>query len=139
MMGLSLGLVIELAVAVLLATTIGYCILLNRRIKNLQADRAALQQMIGDLVQATTLANSAIKGLRETAVEADEKINQSLNDAERFAIELANHVSSGQAVMDRISKITQAARSQPSVPEPNQAGSALKALEDHQRRRGNAA
>ncbi len=139
MIGLSLGLVIELAVAVLLATTIGYCVLLNRRIKNLHADRAALQQMIGDLVNATTMANSAIKGLRETAVQADEQINQRLNEAERFAIELANHVNAGQAVMDRIAKITQAARTSSEPPEINRAGSALRALQEHQRRRGTAA
>ena len=106
-----LGLMIEIAVAALLATTIGYCIVLNGRIKNLQADRAALQQMIADLVQATTMANGAIKGLRETAVEADERLNSRLNEAERFAIELANHVNAG----------------------------ALRTLKDHQKRREHAA
>ncbi|MEQ8446264.1 MAG: DUF6468 domain-containing protein [Pelagibacterium sp.] len=134
-----LGLMIEIAVAALLATTIGYCIVLNGRIKNLQADRAALQQMIADLVQATTMANGAIKGLRETAVEADEKLNTRLNEAERFAIELANHVNAGQAVMDRIAKITQAARVPGDGGDGSRAGSALKTLKDHQRRREHAA
>ncbi|MAN78076.1 DUF6468 domain-containing protein [Pelagibacterium flavum] len=134
-----LGLMIELAVAVLLATTIGYCIVLNSRIRNLQADRAALQQMIADLVQATTMANGAIKGLRETAVEADEKLNTRLNEAERFAIELANHVNAGQAVMDRIAKITQAARTPGDGGEGSRAGSALRTLKDHQKRREHAA
>ena len=134
-----LGLMIEIAVAALLATTIGYCIVLNGRIKNLQADRAALQQMIADLVQATTMANGAIKGLRETAVEADEKLNTRLNEAERFAIELANHVNAGQAVMDRIAKITQAARSPGDGGDGSRAGSALKTLKDHQKRREHAA
>lgn len=137
MTGLPLGLIIEVAVAILLATTIGYCIVLNRKITNLQADRTALQQMVSDLVQATTLANAAIKGLKETAVEADESLNQRLNEAERFAIELANHVNAGQAVMDRIARITQAARSQ-SVEKPR-ASDALKTLNDHQRRRSSAA
>lgn len=140
MMGLSLGLVIEGAVAILLATTIGYCMVLNRRITTLQADRTALQQMIADLVQATTMANTAIKGLRETAVEADETLNQRLNEAERFAIELANHVNSGQAVMDRIAKITQAARSSRNGELQGKRGStALKTLDEHQRRRSSAA
>ena len=140
MMGLSLGLVIEGVVAILLATTIGYCMVLNRRITTLQADRTALQQMIADLVQATTMANTAIKGLRETAVEADETLNQRLNEAERFAIELANHVNSGQAVMDRIAKITQAARSSRNGELQGKRGStALKTLDEHQRRRSSAA
>ena len=138
-MGLSLGLLIEIAVAVLLATTIGYCVVLNKRIKMLHADRAVLQQMIADLVQATTMANGAIKGLKETAIEADERLNQRLNDAERFAIELANHVNAGQAVMDRISKITQAARTPNGGGDGNRAGAALRALQDHQRRRESAA
>ncbi|HWJ87537.1 MAG TPA: DUF6468 domain-containing protein [Pelagibacterium sp.] len=138
-MGLPLGMMIEVAVAVLLATTIGYCVVLNKRIKNLHADRAALQQMIADLVQATTMANGAIKGLKATAIEADERLNQRLNDAERFAIELANHVNAGQAVMDRIAKITQAARSPNDMREPNRAGTALRTLEEHQRRRENVA
>ncbi|RDE10264.1 DUF6468 domain-containing protein [Pelagibacterium lacus] len=138
-MGLSLGLLIELGVAILLAITIGYCVMLNTRIKNLQSDRAALQQMIGDLVQATTMANGAIKGLKQTAIEADERLNQRLNEAERFAIELANHVNAGQTVMDRIARITQAARSQEGRSEPRRASDALRALDDHQRRRENVA
>eukprot|EP00873_Tetraselmis_striata_P030805 jgi/Tetstr1/451069/TSEL_038105.t1 len=104
-----------------------------------KADRAALQQMIADLVQATTMANGAIKGLRETAVEADEKLNTRLNEAERFAIELANHVNAGQAVMDRIAKITQAARTPGDGGEGSRAGSALRTLKDHQKRREHAA
>lgn len=134
-----LGLIIEIAVAVLLATTIGYCILLNRKLKTLHSDRAALQQMISDLVQATNMANGAIRGLKEAAVEADQQLNQRLNSAERFAIELANHVTAGQAVMDRIAKITEAARAQGQGGEANRAQSALRTLNDHQRRRENAA
>lgn len=140
MSGLSLGLLIELAVAVLLATTIGYCVILNKKLKNLQADREELRQMIADLMQATTLANRAIKGLKETAIEADQTLNQRLNEAERFAIELANHVTAGQSVMDRIAKITQAVRTQnPVASEKGKAQSALQALSEHHRRRENAA
>ncbi|WP_404403230.1 DUF6468 domain-containing protein [Pelagibacterium halotolerans] len=140
MTGLPMGLIIEGAVAVLLATTIGYCVLLNRRLKKLHSDREALQQMIGDLVQATNMANGAIKGLKQTAIETDEMLNQKLNHAERFAIELANHVNSGQAVMDRISKITEAARGrEPQRGEGNRARSALETLAEHQRRRETAA
>src|SRR5690606_24792624 len=134
-MGLPLGLMIEIAVAILLATTIGYCIVLNKRIKNLHSDRAALQQMIGDLVQATSMANGAIKGLKQTAIEADERLNQRLNEAERFAIELANHVNAGQSVMERIARITQAARTPGNGGEARRASDALKTLEAHQRRR----
>jgi len=140
MTGLPLGFVIESIVAILLAITIGYCILLNRRLQRLQADRSALQQMIADLVNATNMANSAIGGLRQAAVEADESLNQRLNEAERFAIELASHVNAGNAVVERIAKITAAAGQGRAVPaDPRKARSALDALEAHQRSRENAA
>lgn len=140
MSGLPLGLVIETAVALLLATTIGYCILLNRRLARLQADREVLRQMIADLVAATDLANGAIKDLKGAAAEADEKLNQRLNEAERFAITLASHVNAGQAVLQRIAKITEAAGIRPrAVPDERKAQAALDALAEHQRRRDSAA
>ena len=57
MLGLSLGMVVESSVAVLLAVTIGYCMVFNRRLKRLHGDREALGKMVADLVQSTTLAN----------------------------------------------------------------------------------
>src|SRR5690606_32422620 len=62
-------------------------------------------------------ANAAIKELKSTALEADTKLNSRLEEAERFGLELANHVSAGTALVDRIAKITAAARmAQPMEP-----------------------
>lgn len=112
-MEFSLGLVIEGAVALLLALTIGYCVILNRRLVQLHADRDALRLMVGDLVTATGLANQAIKELKTTATEADLALSARLEEAERFGVELANHVNAGNALMQRIAKITAAARRTP--------------------------
>jgi len=110
MFGFSFGLVVEGLVAILLALTIGYCVVLNRRLKRLHADRDTLRLMVQDLVQATTLANSAIQELKSTAVEADSALNARLDEAERFGIQLAGHVNAGHAVIDKIARITAAAR-----------------------------
>lgn len=118
MLDLSLGLIIEGAVALLLALTIGYCVILNRRLVQLHADRDALRLMVGDLITATGLANQAIKELKATAVEADLSLSSRLEEAERFGIELANHVNAGNALMQRISKITAAARRAPTPVAP---------------------
>ncbi|MDR3471967.1 MAG: DUF6468 domain-containing protein [Devosia sp.] len=107
--------------SVLLAVTIGYCVVLNSRLKRLHADRDALRLMVADLVSATDLANAAVKELKMTAVETDLALNARLEEAERFGIELANHVAAGQAVMQRIARITavaQAARDERPEPEP---------------------
>lgn len=143
MMGLPFGLVVESLVAVLLLLTIGYCMVLNERLKRLHADREALRQMVTDLVGATDMANSAIKGLKSAASEADTMLNARLEEADRFAVQLANHISSGQGVMERIAKITEAARKNttltPVQTEKNRASAALEKLREHQGRRGRAA
>jgi len=143
MFGLSLGIIVEGAVAILLATTIGYCIILNQKLRRLHADRDALRKMVTDLVQATSLANSAVQELKTAAQEAETVLNGRLEEAERFGVELANHVAAGHQVMDKIAKITSLARnSQPmeeKLAEPNKGQSALSQLAMRPRIRGNAA
>lgn len=142
MFGLPLGVFVESAVSILLLLTIGYCIVLNERLKRLHADRDVLRQMVSDLVGATNLANQAIKELKATAMEADLALNSRLEEAERFGIELANHVSAGTVLMDRIAKITSVARHSQTIEpieEPNKVQSALQQLNARVRARGNAA
>jgi hypothetical protein len=143
MFGLSPGVVVEALVALLLATTIGYCVLLNHRLKKLHADRETLRKMVADLVEATTLANAAVGELKTAAIEADTALNARLEEGERLGVELANHITAGQQIMDKIAKITSAARnSQPlddRLAEPNKAQSALARLAMRPRIRGDAA
>lgn len=110
MFGLSLGFVLEMSVAILLATTIGYCVILNQRLKRLHADRDQLRKMVADLVQATTLANAAVGELKTAALEADAMLQARMQAAETFGVELANHVNAGQQIMDKIARITTTAR-----------------------------
>ncbi|WP_137152406.1 DUF6468 domain-containing protein [Devosia sp. FKR38] len=142
MFGLPLGLFVESAVSVLLALTIGYCVVLNQRLKRLHADKDELRQMVADLVGATNLANQAIRELKQTAVEADLALNSRLEEAERFGIELANHVTAGTVLMERIAKITSVARHSQAiepVEQPNKVQSALEQLQTRVRTRGAAA
>jgi hypothetical protein len=142
MFGLPLGFFVEAAVAILLALTIGYCIVLNERLKRLHADRDMLRQMVSDLVGATNLANQAIKELKGTAMEADLALNARLEEGERFGIELANHITAGTVLMERIARITSVARHSQAiepVEEPNKLQSALQQLDARVRVRGSAA
>jgi chromosome segregation ATPase len=158
MFGLPLGIVVETFVAILLATTIGYCVILNQRLKRLHADRGELRQMVADLVQATGLANTAIQELKNTAQDAETNLSNRLNEAERFGVELASHVNAGQQLIDRLARITSAARAPANEftghrsatpatqaeddrlePEPNKVQSALQQLSMRPRIRGNAA
>ena len=145
MMGLPLGMVFEGLVAVLLLLTIGYSILLNERLKKLHADKEVLKTIIADLVMATDTANSSIRELRQTASEAETNLSEKLEEADRFAVQLANHVTAGQSVMERIAKILAASQkveapvvdAAPAV--TNRAKEALARLRSHQMRKDEAA
>jgi hypothetical protein len=112
MFGIGLGMVVEASVAVLLAVTIGYCVILNARLKRLHADRDTLQKMVGDLVQATALANAAVMELKTAALEADNKLVARLDEAARFEQTLTQSVATGSQLIEKIARITAAARTQ---------------------------
>jgi hypothetical protein len=135
--------IVEIAVAGLLALTIGYCVVLNQRLQRLHADKDAMRQMIADLVSATNLANQAIKELKVTAIEADKQLSGRMEEANRFGIELANHVNAGRVLMDRIAKITSVAKHSreldPVAAPAKSVKSALKHLDDRSKARENAA
>ena len=50
---------IESLVAILLLVTIGYCVILNARLKRLKADEQALKATISELITATEIAERA--------------------------------------------------------------------------------
>ena len=145
-MELPLGLIVEGSVAFLLVVTIGYCMVLNKRLKKLHADRDTLRKMVLDLVKATDLANAAVQELKGAAREADATLNARLEEAERFGLELKGQIVQGTSLIDRIAKITSAAKVAvaPAPAGDGMAGgekvqSALQQLAMRTRMRGNAA
>src|SRR5262249_31072843 len=70
----SLGLMIETLVAILLLLTIGYCMLLNKRLKRLKADEHSLKAVIAELITATEIAERAIGGLEDAGRGGNEKL-----------------------------------------------------------------
>jgi hypothetical protein len=113
----SLGIVVESLVAVLLVLTIGYCMLLNARLKRLKADEQSLKATIGELITATEIAERAIGGLKHTVRDVNENLGNQLASAERMAEHLKTQLVEGENVVRRLSKIAIAARPA-SAPEP---------------------
>jgi hypothetical protein len=56
----SLGVVIESLVAVLLMLTIGYCMVLNKRLKRLKADEHSLKATIAELISTPCVTSTRI-------------------------------------------------------------------------------
>lgn len=111
-----LSLLIESLVAVLLVLTIGYCLILNRRLKRLRADESSLRATIAELVAATTVAERAIEGLRTTVTDCDATLGERLRNAERISADLSRDVRRGDEIISRIHRIAVAAKSPGAAP-----------------------
>src|SRR5438105_7381782 len=95
----SLGIAIESLVALLLLLTIGYCMLLNGRLKRLKADEHSLKATIGELITATEIAERAIGGLKHTVRDVNENLGTQLASAAQMAEHLKRQLAEGDNVM----------------------------------------
>ncbi|MEA2872329.1 MAG: hypothetical protein QOH67_2305, partial [Hyphomicrobiales bacterium] len=91
-----LGLMIESLVAVLLLLTIGFCLVLNGRLKKLKADEQSLKATISELITATEIAERAIAGLKMTVRDCDQNLSERLRTGESLARELASRLDTGK-------------------------------------------
>ena len=144
----SLGIAIESLVALLLMLTIGYCMLLNTRLKRLKADEHSLKATIAELITATEIAERAIGGLKHTVRDVNENLNTQLTSAGQMSLQLKKQLQESDNVLRRLSKIAAAARplpepeSEPAVPKMSAAkavAAAAQAFSDRRRTDGLAA
>jgi len=109
-MSYGFGLIIEGLVAILLMVTIGYCIILNNRLKRLKADERALKATISELITATEIAERAVAGLKTTARECESTLGERLAMAEQCCAELNRQVKAGDLVIERLARVVVASR-----------------------------
>jgi hypothetical protein len=135
----SLGFAIESLVALLLMTTIGYCMLLNARLKRLKADENSLKATIGELITATEIAERAIGGLKLTVRDVNENLGNQLTAAGHLTEQLKRQLAEGDNVVRRLSKIASAARpsseAAPAVPVVSSAKAVAQAAQAFSERR----
>jgi hypothetical protein len=124
----SLGFAIESLVALLLMLTIGYCMLLNARLKRLKADENSLKATIGELITATEIAERAIGGLKLTVRDVNENLGNQLTAAGHLSEQLRKQLAEGDNVVRRLSKIASAARPSSEVSPAAPAVSSAKAI-----------
>jgi Domain of unknown function (DUF6468) len=105
-----IGLVIEGLVAILLVLTIGYCMVLNSRLKMLKSDEQALKATISELITATEIAERAIVGLKLTVRDCDLSLGERLRSAEHLSGEIGRQLDEGKTVLERLTRIALAAR-----------------------------
>jgi chromosome segregation ATPase len=142
----SFGVAIESLVAILLMLTIGYCMLLNSRLKRLKADEHSLKATIAELITATEIAERAIGGLKHTVRDVNENLGDQLQAAGQMSQQLKKQLAESDNVLRRLSRIAIAARpaaepepAPPKVSAANAIAAAAQAFSDRRRPNGLAA
>ncbi|MCR9256861.1 MAG: DUF6468 domain-containing protein [Alphaproteobacteria bacterium] len=108
--------ILDVLVAILLAATIVYAAILNRKLSNLRGNRAEMEQAINDLTQASLRADQSAKSLRNVASEAETDLNSGLGKAQSLRDELAFLVERAEKVADRVTEKASAAPKAAGVP-----------------------
>jgi Domain of unknown function (DUF6468) len=98
----SFGLMIESLVAMLLLLTIGYCVVLNNRLKRLKADEQSLKATISELITATEIAGRAVAGLKATAEDCDGTLGERMRSAERLSAGMERQLRAGEMLLGEL-------------------------------------
>ena len=113
--------VIEGLLIFLLMVTIGYCYVLDQRLKVLRNGQKDLRSVINDLVQTTHTAQQAIVGLRATADDVDQKLSAKLEEARVLTDQLGQSSATQQPLvyLNNPTAKSEIKKNQPASPIPS--------------------
>jgi len=99
---LSMGL--ELLLSILLAATLVYCIVLERRLAAVRKGQDGLKRIIGDLNGAIAGAGASIRALKSAAADAADTLDERLKRARALSDELSLITNSGERIAQRFDR-----------------------------------
>ncbi len=121
--------VLDGVVVVLLVATIGYAVVLNRRIGEMRKWKAEFDRMITSFNQATTRAEAGIQSLKSIASQRGPDLQRSLDKARSLRDDLAYLVERGDTLADRLTESVRSAIPTPRAAEAPIAASTPAAIE----------
>lgn len=105
------SLIIDLFVAVLLVVTIGYAIVLNKRLGKLRRDEASLEKLAATFGDSTVRAEESIETLKYAA----DMIQDRMDKAQALRDDLAFLIDRGSQAADNLENLVRASRDIPSA------------------------
>ena len=94
----------EIALTVLLAVTIGYCVILERRLAAVRKGQDGLKSTITELNAAISGAGASLRALKAAAGESAEMLDKRLSSARSLTDELALLTASGERIAQRMDR-----------------------------------
>jgi hypothetical protein len=109
---------VEVALEVLLAATLCYCIVLERRLAAVRRGQEGLSRTIGELNMAIAGAGASLRALKGAANEAAQTLDERLKRARLHIDELSVLTTSGERIAGRMESAT-ASRARPEITLPS--------------------
>jgi ABC-type transporter Mla subunit MlaD len=103
---------LELTLTGLLAATLVYCIVLERRLAAVRKGQDGLKTMIGELNAAIAGAGASLRALKSAAAGAAETLDDRLKRARAVADELSVISASGERIAQRFDRAVTSAPAQ---------------------------
>lgn len=104
--------ILDLIIAVLLAATIGYAVLLNRQLSSLRKNRDELAKIILNFNEATVRAEASVPKLRKAAEEAGADLQQRVEKAQSLRDDLAFMIERADQMAGRLENTVRTVRNE---------------------------
>jgi hypothetical protein len=108
------SIIIDVFVAVLLISAIGYGMVLNRRIVALRRDQADLERLAVSFNEATARAEASVGNLKKAAQGSSQILNQGIDEAVKICGDLNYLIDRGKKLGDQLENSVRGAESLPS-------------------------
>jgi hypothetical protein len=98
---MNFGIALDIALILLMAATIGYCVVLNRKLQTLRDSQAEMAKLVAAFDRATVQVGHGLQEFRAAGAKAGE-IGQKLERAKAMLAELSFVIETGERLADRL-------------------------------------
>ncbi len=102
---MTMTLILDGVLVALLVATVGYCVVLERRLRALRADHGAFARIIGEFTAATARAEDGIARLAAASAEHGARLDERTTAARAATDELAFLVDRAERLADRLAAV----------------------------------
>lgn len=103
---MNLALVLDIVLICLLLATIVYAMVLHRRLTMLRSEKEGLEVFLDRMSQATAKADASLRGIRQTAEEAQGMLNEPVVRAQALRDELLFLIERADGTAERLAGAT---------------------------------
>ena len=101
-MNISFPLILDILIVILLSATIGFAIVLNRRLSRLRDNKSELDDLVKGFADAAGRAEVSVAGMKDTAAKSAEVLQKSIDRAQVLRDELQFMIEAADSLASRL-------------------------------------